>query len=310
MSHKILLTGASGYLGGDLLPHLTPQNIPSYSQLFALVRTHFQAAEVKKYGAEPLTINLQDEKAVYDGIVEKGITVVFYLVDSLNSEAQVFCIKALAEVKKRTGGDVHFLHTTGAKIFSSHAGAPTDRPLLDTEEDLYDIQKAQKPPSSRFATAVATNNIVIEEAEARGVRSYIFAPCIVYGKSLSFGNPISIQTVAIVRAAQALRRVYSVDAGRPTWPVCHVADNSFLYLAILRSILAGENPGWGKRGYYLAASGSVAWEDIYATMAKAMKKRGVINDESVGRADDEVLEKMGKLLGVPKNFVGVMLGGK
>lgn len=34
--------------------------------------------------------------------------------------------------------------TTGAKIFSSHAGAPTDRPLLDTEPDLYDIQKAQQ----------------------------------------------------------------------------------------------------------------------------------------------------------------------
>lgn len=34
--------------------------------------------------------------------------------------------------------------TTGAKLFSSHAGAPTDRLLLDTEPDLYSIQKAQK----------------------------------------------------------------------------------------------------------------------------------------------------------------------
>ena len=96
------------------------------------------------------------------------------------------------------------MKTTGAKIFSSHGGAPTDRPLLDTQADLYDIQKAQKPPTARFAKvrngvmlytriwvfvvalpqltlsqAVATNNVVIEEAEAHGVRSYIFAPCIV-----------------------------------------------------------------------------------------------------------------------------------
>jgi len=35
--------------------------------------------------------------------------------------------------------------TSGAKIFSSHAHAPTDKPLLDTRPDLYDIQKAQRP---------------------------------------------------------------------------------------------------------------------------------------------------------------------
>lgn len=38
------------------------------------------------------------------------------------------------------------LQTTGAKLFSSHAGAPTDRPLLDDEPDLYEIQKAQRAP--------------------------------------------------------------------------------------------------------------------------------------------------------------------
>ena len=35
------------------------------------------------------------------------------------------------------------------------------------------------------------------------------------GKGEGFGNPISIQTVAIIQAAKALRRVYSVDPGRP-----------------------------------------------------------------------------------------------
>lgn len=36
--------------------------------------------------------------------------------------------------------------TTGAKLFSSHAGAPTEHPLLDTDPELYEIQKAQKAP--------------------------------------------------------------------------------------------------------------------------------------------------------------------
>ena len=35
--------------------------------------------------------------------------------------------------------------TSGAKVFSSHAGAPTDRLLFDDEEDLYKIQMNQVP---------------------------------------------------------------------------------------------------------------------------------------------------------------------
>lgn len=58
------------------------------------------------------------------------------------------------------------------------------------------------------------NSSIIEEGKARGVRIYIYIPCIVYGKGTGFGNKISIQTVAIVRAAKALRKVCKVDDGQ------------------------------------------------------------------------------------------------
>ncbi len=35
------------------------------------------------------------------------------------------------------------------------------------------------------------------------------------GRGEGFGNKISIQTVAIVKAAKAAGRVYSIDSGRP-----------------------------------------------------------------------------------------------
>jgi Na+-transporting NADH:ubiquinone oxidoreductase subunit NqrE len=53
--------------------------------------------------------------------------------------------------------------------------------------------------------------VIIETAEQYGVRSYIFIPCIVYGPGEGFGNKISIQTVAVVKAAKALGRVYDVN---------------------------------------------------------------------------------------------------
>ena len=60
-----------------------------------------------------------------------------------------------------------------------------------------------------------TNTDIIDTAEAAGVRSYIFAPCIVYGEGEGFGNHTSIQDVHIVKAARKLRRVYKVDPGNP-----------------------------------------------------------------------------------------------
>ncbi|KIW41151.1 uncharacterized protein PV06_06734 [Exophiala oligosperma] len=309
MAHRILITGASGYLGGTLLARLESAGLPPYEKLYALVRTAGQANAVKQYGAESTTFDTKDEVATKEFIVANKITIVFFLIDAMRSESQVNFIKALAEVKKATGRDVHFLHTSGAKIFSSHAGAPTDRPLYDDELGLYDIQRAQKSAIPLMNSAIATNNTVIEQAESHGVRAYIFVPCIVYGKGEGFGNPISIQTVAIVKAAKAVGWVCSVDSGRPTWPVCHVLDNAHLYLELLRQILSDKNPGSGKNGYYLASPGSVAWQDLYAGMAAALAKRGIISDATVQRASDETMADMGAALGCPKEIVPLQLGG-
>ncbi|KAI1851516.1 hypothetical protein JX265_012402 [Neoarthrinium moseri] len=311
MSHNILITGASGYLGGTLLNRLGEANLPPYGKLFALIRTDDQAEKAKKlYGAEPLRFDAYNEDAVLEALRSHHITVVYHLIDPRTEVSQLAFIKALGEVKKQTGSEVHFLHTTGAKIFSSHADAPTDRPLLDTDPELYHIQKSQKPSNEFFQAAVATNNLVIEQAEVHGVQAYIFAPCIVYGQGEGFGNVISIQTVAVVRAAKGAGRVYRTDQGQPTWPVCHVYDNTTLYISLLRAILNGAKPDHGRNGYYLASSGSVVWDDLYSAIAKSLKQRGVIGDDTVATADKAALEEMGKALGCPASFVPIMVGGK
>lgn len=80
--------------------------------------------------------------------------------------------------------------------------ARTDHIELDTDYE-FDTQPAR------------TNATVIDTAEDKGVRSYIFIPSIVYGEGEGFGNRTSIQDVAIVKAARGVRRVYKVDSNDP-----------------------------------------------------------------------------------------------
>lgn len=146
MSHSILITGASGYLGGSLLAQLHRTILPSHKTIYALVRSDEQAEQVKKHGAEPLKLSFADANAVIKTIVDANISIIFFLIDALNSTYQLPLIRALGELKKQTGQDVHFLHTSGAKIFSEHAGMPVEREVRDDEEGLFEMQKGTKAP--------------------------------------------------------------------------------------------------------------------------------------------------------------------
>ena len=117
MSHNVLITGASGYLGGDLLYSLSAGERLPYNKLYALVRNDAQAESVRKYGAEPLFLDVKDEAAVLREVLDKQISIVFYFIDALAQEGQVTFIKALGELKKQISLPVHFLHVRGFNYF-------------------------------------------------------------------------------------------------------------------------------------------------------------------------------------------------
>lgn len=69
--------------------------------------------------------------------------------------------------------------------------------------------------------------------------------------------------------------------------------------------------GYGQNGYYLASSGSVAWNDMYRAMAKALAQRNVIGIYTpvLDLVEDTAEEEMDKALGCPKDMVPLFLGG-
>lgn len=150
MSHNILLTGASGYLGGSLLANWKDAKLPPYGKLYALIRSESQVDAVKQYGAEPLIVSLDEHEKLSESIIRNEISIILFLVDSRTDKYQPTMIRALQEVKKQTGKEVHFVHTGGAKHFSNHASLPTGQPLLDTDPNLYNLLRTSVSPYPFF----------------------------------------------------------------------------------------------------------------------------------------------------------------
>lgn len=91
--------------------------------------------------------------------------------------------------------------------------------------------------------------------------------------------------------------------------MCHIHDTVTLYIEILRNILNEKKTDHGRDGYYLASPGAIAWLDLYQQMAKALAKRGVVEDDKLHNVSVESLEEAAKALGCPEEFVPVEMGG-
>ncbi|KAJ7739679.1 NAD-P-binding protein [Mycena maculata] len=312
---RIFLTGASGYIGGVLLTHIL--GLPSV-EVYALVRTPEQTEKVTSLGAHPVQFDLNiDQEQIAKAVVGNAVTIVVHTADAMNFEPAQMFIQALAKVKQQTGQQVHLIHTSGAKLFSTHAGIPSENVINDTQDvDVYTVEKTFKSPHELRDRARCTNLSVIDLSESLDVRSYILVPPMVYGPGEGFGNKISIQFVAIVRIGAALQYLPQIPADDETWALCHLQDLISLYMVLLKSITANSNPPSGKQGYYFAENGIFSWKVLYGDIASRLASLGYLKGPhtegqiTLAKVTEEDIQRAGEVLGVPPAFVPVSVAGK
>lgn len=120
-SANILITGASGYLGSNILAQWTEAVLPRYGTAYALVRSDKNAADVESQGFKSIRFDAFSQDQVEDAITKNNISIVVWLVDAFKADAQKLFIDALAKVKKATGNDVHFIHVCDPGVLSDTA---------------------------------------------------------------------------------------------------------------------------------------------------------------------------------------------
>ncbi|WWC99942.1 hypothetical protein V866_006851 [Kwoniella sp. B9012] len=334
MSIHVLITGVSGYLAGTLADHMTKnqewQNLKRDTNLhiYGSVRTSEQAKLVEElYGMTPLNFDQSDPKECHRVVVENQIQIVVATTSATDLERSIGFMRGLAEVKSKTGKQVHYIHvsllfqdaldltgsrlivdlswgwaraqTGGAKLHSSHANRPYEWVKDDEKEYEKHLKQLEGEMPFIFARmGVKTDVGVLSTGDDLHIASYVVVPGIVYGEGRGFGNKISIQTRDVVRCAKLDGKVYDLnDTDDDTWVFSSVDDIADLYLIILRSLIRGVDIPHGKMGgFYFSCAGLVHWKDLYQIVATTLKDQGHIKDDTLFKPTFEDKIRLSKYL--------------
>lgn len=238
---NIFLTGATGYIGGTVARCLLDDG----HRLRGLVRDAGKAKRLAAKGVESVMGGL-DDAAILDAEARRADAV----INTASSDHRG-AVEAL--VGGLVGSNKPFLHTSGSSIVAdeAHGDAASDR--------IYDEATPLVPVAGKQAR-VAIDDIV-RGAAARGVRSAIVCPTMIYGNGLGLARD-SAQIPKLVALARKAGVVRHVGKGLNVWSNVHVEDVAEVFRLALARAPAG--------AFYFVENGEASYRDVCAAIAKRL----------------------------------------
>jgi nucleoside-diphosphate-sugar epimerase len=237
----ILITGASGYIGGSVALKL----IQAGHRVRGLVRTQENADLISKLGLEPVVGDLNDTDLLIREAMRAGG--VISAADAGHAASVEALIKGLA------GSSKALIHTSGSSIVGDDVrGSQRTESIFDEYTPLV-IPKLKQPRRDI--------DLMVLRAAADGVRSIVICPSLIYGLGRGI-NPHSVQIPFLAENARQRGVVQIVGLGQNVWSNVHIDDVVDLYVLAL----AKAPPG----AFYFAANGEASFEQIGSALAKRL----------------------------------------
>ncbi|KAJ0426821.1 hypothetical protein BJY00DRAFT_271035 [Aspergillus carlsbadensis] len=296
MSSNILLTGATGYIGGTLLRTLLSANLVPPSSIWAIVRSDAQAESLKPLGVNTTQIALTDDVEIKQVILDNSIDIVIHTVSVVDPTLAASLLNALKARKELTKRPVHFIHTSGVSAFADKTG--WTHGVAKETDDLYELQRGSEAPYPVRETDVAVH----KTADEYGIAVYTVVPPLVYGKGTGTGNKISVQVPTSIRAAIANKQVHRF-AENSEWPAVHVTDLAGYYTRLIQGIIEERGLAAGKNGFYLVSAHTFKWHELLSAIANDLFTRGLVSTAEVTVWPSE--EVKAKSLGLPSPYADI-----
>jgi nucleoside-diphosphate-sugar epimerase len=252
---KVFVTGATGYIGSAVVLKL----LAAGHTVVGLARSDEAARKLAAAGAESSPGDIRDADTIKraaseaDGVIHAVAT---GTPDGPQADTQA--VSAILDALAGTGKP--FVYSSGIWVLGN-----TGERVADEESEL--------DPTPLVAWRPANEKLVLDAA-ARGVRSIVLRPAIVYGR----GSGIVGDMVAEGRRKGVVR---FVGAGDNRWPLVHVDDLADLYLKALEKAPAGT--------LLLAASGpALTVREVAEAVAQATGCAGRVESWPIAQARERL----------------------
>ncbi|TVY45303.1 Uncharacterized protein LOCC1_G003149 [Lachnellula occidentalis] len=291
-SCKILLTGATGYIGGSILTQLlqSKHDLSKYP-ISVLVRGEERAKILQDQGFNPVLFHSLDEADILQKVASEHdnrdqqklmqLPVVIHTASGYHTASAKALILGLGDRKKATGKEVHFIHTTGTSNLADQpiSGKYLESRTFSDRENIYAYLKTRE--ALQVYAQRTTDITVVETGLSAGVKTTIVMSPTIYGVGSGLFNKLSIQVPRLLRTAIQAGYSAMVGDGKGVWDYVHVADLARLYELLLNKVLKGEELPSGEKGILFSATGSYSWAELANGIGSALAELGAIKTSEV-----------------------------
>ncbi|PLB53292.1 NAD(P)-binding protein [Aspergillus steynii IBT 23096] len=253
---RILITGVTGYIGGDVLYGIS-QALTS-SSIVALVRNEARAAAVtEKFPSVTPLIGDLDSTAIIRQEAQEA-DVVLNLASSSHGASAKAIAEGLAKTERKSPGvsEVQDIITTSPKRVVDHI--------------LRDLNFSQ--PNIRTAT--------------------VYGP-LIYGQGRGPVNKRSIQLPDLAKATLNYGHGVHVGRGLNAWSNIHITDLTRLIVALVLEASRPSNPQlWNANGVFFAESGRMSFGDISKRISVFAHSKGLIRSPESVDIDAETADSL------------------
>jgi nucleoside-diphosphate-sugar epimerase len=204
---NVLLTGATGYIGGTVLRTLRGDG----HRVRAVVRGEPSAGTVTEVGAEAAVGDITDVRWLTKRLTDVDGAIHLATLDPAGDDAVLDAVYAAFQ-----GPTKPFVHTSGVWIWGTNADITEDSPPRPTEISAWRLPRHERILGS-------------------GLRASIIAPAPVYGHGKGLAGWLFTHGPRTGDGALQL-----VGSGAQHWASVHVEDLADLYVAALERAPGGE----------------------------------------------------------------------
>ncbi|KAK1225595.1 hypothetical protein PQX77_011453 [Marasmius sp. AFHP31] len=309
----VLLTGATGYIGGTVLSRLLI--LPDASSRFdfrAIVRNSEKAQKLKDlFGINAILGSHLDVELMIREASQADVVLAMADCDAM--EAVEATLNGLKRRYQMTGRAPVLVHTSGTGVLSDKAGGEASQVIWD---DANVEQMATIAPD----TIHRPPELKVLDADKEGyIKGYIVTPSAIYGApktplvDAGIQNPRSALYIFLTAAAFPRGQGFIVGKGNNIWPTAHIDELADVYTKIFTAAVVDHDKDGlphGTEGYYTVGADEFTFFEVSEEVSKALKRFGKLRGTSTDPTPitKEECEKYLGSMGLQADMVFTMAG--